>query len=107
MVDLESNGCGVGDQVRGWAQHDGIGETGELLEIGLRVHDLVAPDFLPDYVCGLGQYEIRDMQHDSVGEKLPGLSRAFLGKQPFDGDAGVDDQLQRSRSSRRSETLSV
>ena len=28
MVDLESNGRGVGDQIRGWAQHDGIGYRG-------------------------------------------------------------------------------
>ena len=49
------------------------------------------------HVDDLDQYEIRGVRHDSVGVKLEGLDGSLLGEQPFDIEAGVDDQLQRSR----------
>ena len=53
------------------------------------------------------EYETGDVQDDAVRQKPSGLGRMGFGEEPFDRDAGVDDQLQRSRSSRRRVTLSV
>ena len=47
------------------------------------------------------------VQDDAVRQKSSGLGRMGFGEEPFDRDAGVNDQLQRSRSSRRRVTLSV
>ena len=91
MIDLDGNGRGMGDEICGWAQHDDIGQTSELLDIGLCVRYLLASSLLPSHVGGLDQYEIRSVPHNSVGKKLPGLDCALFGEQPLRSDAGVDD----------------
>ena len=47
------------------------------------------------------------MPIDASGQEPSGFLRPLLGREPLDRDAGIDNQLQRARPSRRSVTLSV
>ena len=107
VVDGDGDGGGVGNEVRGRPQRDDIRQVGEFREIGLRVGDLAPPGLFPDDVGGLGQDEIGGTKADSMGEQVPGLVRALLFEELLGSDAGVDDQLHRSRSSRTRIALSI
>lgn len=75
-------------------------------EVAVNASELAKPDLLPDDVAAFDQKEVRSKQGVTAIEKTRRLGRQYFGREPLYRDAGIDDEVDRSRSSRRSSALS-
>jgi hypothetical protein len=69
--------------------------------------EFAQPDLLPDDIAEFDQEEVGSKQCVAATQEAFGFVRQRFRYEPFDRHTGVDDEVQRSRSSRRSSTLSV
>jgi hypothetical protein len=92
--------CGADEPDRPVAQG---GERG----VTVSASEFAQPDFLPDDVAEFDQQEVGSEQSIATAREASRFVRQRLGHEPLDGHTGIEDDVHRSRSSRRSRTLSV
>jgi hypothetical protein len=107
MVDFDGESRGAIDESAAGMKRDDSGEVRQFVEVRLRVLDFASADLLPDRVRELGEQDFGRVQVEPVSQQPPGFLAQRLRNEPLDGDAGVDGQFHRSRSSRSRTTLSV
>lgn len=107
MVNLQCNGAGPDEELLASAEQEDVWKPSNLREVAVGCVDFLPAGLLPHHISRLAEYEVWGTPLDVAGQKPSRLVRPLLGDEPLDGNAGVDGDSQRPRSSRRRATLSV